>query len=224
MTYDISKKAFEYYIWASFRRKTLDKLQEKYKYLYRGIVLDIGGRDRGNFKKPKENVKKWIFADIEPKHNPDLVLDVSKMNNIENKSIDTIGVLELFEHVYNIEKGLSECHRALKEDGRIVLSVPFLSQIHGDPSDFQRWTDEKWRRELTKKGFEIEEFIIMGRFFTVLGDMYKVLIKTFPRGIKHISYLTLPFIESLVLLDRFDFVKRSVLGKFHGGYFIIAKK
>jgi SAM-dependent methyltransferase len=213
-----------YYLWASFRRKKLDKLQHKHKNVFRGIVLDIGGRDRGRFKKPKEKVDKWIFADIEKKHDPDLVLDVSNMSQVKDESIDVVNALELFEHVEKIDKGLSECYRVLKKEGKMLISVPFLYQIHGDPYDFQRWTEAKWKKELKRVGFRIEKFIIMGMFFTVLGDMLKKLIKLLPWGIKHIFYLLLPLIDCLVFLDKFNFVKKSELGNFHEGYFIILKK
>ena len=76
-------KSLKYYFWATYHRKKLDELQEKHKRVYKGIVLDIGGRDRGKFIKPKNNVKKWIFADIEKKHNPDLVLDVAVDLNLD---------------------------------------------------------------------------------------------------------------------------------------------
>jgi SAM-dependent methyltransferase len=213
-----------YYLWTSLRRKKLDKIQNKYKYLYKGVVLDIGGRDRGRFKKPKEKVDKWIFADIEEKHNPDIVLDVSNMKQLKDESIDVISAMELFEHVEEIEKGLSECYRVLKKGGEMIISVPFLYQIHGDPYDFQRWTEVKWKKELEKRGFKIEKFIIMGRFFTVLGDMLKKIIKLLPWGIKHFIYLLLPLIDCLVFLDNFNFVKKNELGNFHGGYFVILKK
>ena len=98
------KKNIQYYFWASYRRKILDELLEKNKHYYKGIVLDIGGRDRGKFKKPKDKVKKWIFADIEEKHKPDIVLDVANMKDIKDESIDIINAIELFEHVEKIEK------------------------------------------------------------------------------------------------------------------------
>ena len=151
-----------YYIWASYRRRLLDKLQKKYSNLYKGIVLDIGGRNRGGFKKPKEKVEQWIFADIEESHNPDIVLDVSCMNMVETESIDIIAAMELFEHVEKIEKGLSECYRVLKKGGFMLISVPFLHPIHADPSDFQRWTEYKWRVELERIGFKIKKIILWG--------------------------------------------------------------
>ena len=189
------------------------------------MVLDIGGRDRGRFKKPKDKVNKWIFADIEKKHNPDIVLDVADMSEIESESIDVVNAIELFEHVENIEQGLRECYRILKKGEVIILSVPFLNPIHNDPFDFQRWTEHKWKKELKKTGFRIEKFEIMGRYFTVIMDMKKALIKRFPFGIRHFFKLFYPIMDLFVELDNTKWVKNNLkLNKFHGGYFIILRK
>lgn len=218
-------KKINYYFWATYRRKILDKFLIENKHYYKGIVLDIGGRDRGKFKKAKDKVEKWIFADIEEKHKPDIILDVSDMNKIKDESIDVISVIELFEHVENPEKGLRECFRVLKKGGIMILSVPFLYPIHSDPYDFQRWTEIKWKKVLNEIGFKIEKFEIMGRYFTVLGDMEKKFIKLMPLALRWFLYLFYPLLDLLVKLDNFKFVQNhSILGRFHGGYFIILKK
>ncbi len=210
---------------SSYRRQILDKLQNKYISEYRGIVLDIGGRDRGKFKKPKNKVEKWIFADIEQKHNPDIVQDVADMQNIETESIDIVNAIEVFEHVEKINQGISECYRILKKEGKLIMSVPFLYPIHADPYDFQRWTITKWENELTKSGFKIEITEIMGRFFTVRTGMNKTLIQSLPFGIRHFGYLLFPFFRLLNKLDNTNWIKNHPkLGNYHGGYFIIAKK
>lgn len=203
----------------------MDRLLEENQFYYKGIVLDIGGRDRGKFKKPKDKVEKWIFADIEEKHNPDVVLDVCNMSKIEDESIDVINAIELFEHVEKIEQGLKECFRVLKKDEVMILSVPFLFPIHSDPYDFQRWTEEKWKRVLKTIGFDIEKFEIMGRFFTVLADMKKMFVKSMPCILRYVLYLSYPLIDLLVTLGNLNIIKNHPkFGKYHGGYFIIAKK
>ena len=219
------KNSIKYYFWVTYRRKILDKLLEKNRKYYKGIVLDIGGRDRGRFQKPKDRVEKWIFADIEEEHSPDIILNVCNMGQIQDESIDVISAIELFEHVENSEKGLRECYRVLKKDGIMILSAPFLYPIHSDPYDFQRWTEERWKRELKETGFKIEKFEIMGRYFTVLVDMEKTFIKSLPRILKWPLYLFYPLLDLAVKLDNFKFIKNHPkLGKFHGGYFIILKK
>lgn len=193
---------YSYYKWATYRRILLDQLQEKYKYLYKGVVLDIGGRDRGRFIKTKDKVEKWIFADINIEYNPDIVLDITNMTQISSSSINVINAMELFEHVEDIISGLKECYRVLKKNGVLLISTPFLYHIHADTHDFQRWTNTKWKNELTKLGFKIEKIIVMGRYFTVLGDMLKSLIKPFSKIYKYLGFLLFRILDRIVKLDK----------------------
>jgi len=220
------RENFNYYFWASYRRKMLDDLQEKYKDLYRGVVLDIGGRDRGRFKKPKNKVDKWIFADIGGKNNPDIILDVSNMKNIESESVDIVNAIELFEHVKKPKQGLKECYRVLKKKGVMILSAPFLYPIHADPCDFQRWTKTKWELELKNAGFRIQKAKVMGGFFTILMEYQKLFMKSFPKKLGNLFRLVnYPLMDLITNLDNFRLIRNNkTLSGFHGGYFIIAKK
>ncbi len=222
-------KEFNYNKWATFRRKMLDALQENYRHLYSGVVLDIGGRDRGRFKKPKNEVENWIYADINAKHKPDIVLNVSDMKQIDTKSIDVVNAIELFEHVKQIKEGLKECYRVLKNNGVLIISVPFLFPIHADPFDFQRWTSYKWRIELENIGFKIEKIIIMGLYYNHLADILKFKLRRIeinhPVLGKLLYRITSPYLTFLSKLDYKPTVRNDpVLKNFHNGYFIIAKK
>ncbi len=213
-----------YYLWSSFRRKKLDQLQEKYRGIYRGIVLDMGGRDRGKFKKPKDKVEKWIFADIEEKHHPDIVLDIADMRVIENNSIDVIAAVEVFAHVEKIDKALDECHRILKNGGEIIFSVPLMYPIINDPTDFQRWTEAKWRKELTKRGFKVETVEVVGLYFTLLAEILNLGNKSCPK-LKYLGFVFYPILSLLAKLDNTKIVqKNKTLSSFTTGYMIIAKK
>ncbi|MDO8529804.1 MAG: methyltransferase domain-containing protein [bacterium] len=215
----------KYYFGASYQRKAIDALLEQHAHYYKGVVLDIGGRGRGKFQKPKDTVERWIFADIEPKHHPDIVLDVANMGGIKNGSIDVINAIELFEHVENPEKGLLECHRVLKDGGIMIASVPFLFPVHADPYDFQRWTDKKWESELAKAGFTVQKLEIMGRYFTVMMEMAKVLTRQLPFGIHYLSMAAYPLFDLLAALDKSRYVlHNNKLANYHQGYFIICKK
>lgn len=212
-----------YYLWATYRRKSIDKYLSKYTDYYRGIVLDIGGKDRGKFVKPKANVEKWIFADIEEKNDPDIILDVSDMGKIKDETIDVINAIELFEHVESPEEGLKECYRVLKIGGHMLISVPFLFPVHGDPFDFQRWTDKKWYAILRKIGFKIIKLEKMGLFFSVLSDMLKMILRSLPI-IKYFIFLY-PILDILQRLDDTKFAKENIPFKdYVQGYFIILEK
>ncbi|MFA6197917.1 MAG: methyltransferase domain-containing protein [Patescibacteria group bacterium] len=215
----------QYYFWATYRRKLLDQIQNQYRTVYRGTVLDIGGRDRGNFVKPKNDVLKWIFADIDIKYAPDILLDVTDMPQIQTGSIDVVNAIELFEHVNNIEAGLRECSRVLKTGGNLILSAPFLFPVHADPFDYQRWTEEKWRMILRHSSFSVKRCVIMGTYFLVWGDMTRSLIKSLPFGLRHLGYLLFPFLDLITKFDSWPVVKNNnLLNSYHGGYFIVAEK
>lgn len=220
------KKNFTYSY--TYRRRVLDSLQKKYEYLYTGVVLDIGGRDSGYFIKPKEKVEKWIFADINKEYNPDIIIDVANMEQIGSNSIDVVNAIELFEHVKEINKGLKECYRVLKEDGIFILSTPLVPPIHGDPYDYQRWTYFKWRLELEKLNFKILKIIVTGKYYMNLAEMLKFKLRPKKRVTvrnRILFNLLNPFLNLLIKLDGKDSVKNNqILNNYHNGYFIIVKK
>ncbi|MFC1548344.1 methyltransferase domain-containing protein [Candidatus Omnitrophota bacterium] len=219
------KENLRYYFWATYRRKNLDVLLAKNEYHYKGVVLDVGGRDRGRFKKPKNRVEKWIFADIEEKYKPDMIVDITNMSGVETESIDVVNAIEIFEHVDDVERALSECYRVIKKNGTLMLSAPFLYPVHADPFDYERWTNDKWEKALIRAGFTIEKIEIMGRFFTVLADMNKTFVRSMPRPLKKALYFSYPILDLLTKLDDLRSVKNHpTFGRFHQGYFIVAKK
>lgn len=225
MLSNLTVNKITHYFLDSYRRKAIDDLLIENRDIFQGVVLDIGGRDRGIFLKPKNIVKKWIFADIEKKHNPDVVLDVANMKKIQSGAIDIILATELFEHVEKIDSGLKECYRVLQKNGKMIISVPFMFPVHADPFDFQRWTETKWRKVLKMIGFSVDFFCVTGLFFTVLGNMFKQLLTKLPFGIRHLLYFFLPILDLIVAIDRTNFVKNNnTLNKYHDGYFMILSK
>ncbi len=180
-----------------------------------------------SFPRPAKShlaIEKWIFADIEESYNPDILLDICNMSKIESASVDVINATEIFEHVDDPQKGLEECYRVLKKDGTMILSAPFLFPIHADPYDYQRWTEYKWKQELKNCNFKIEKFELMGRFFTVMADMMKTLIKQLPFVIRIFLKLFYPVIDLTTKLDNRKINSASALKQYTTGYFIIARK
>ena len=212
------------YLVRSNRRVRLDGLLAAHASVYVGTVLDIGSRRRGRFHR-EPTYRAWFLADIIEDLRPDVVLDVSVLP-LRSCSVDSIKATELFEHVARPEAGLRECHRVLRGGGVMVLSVPFLFRIHADPFDFQRWTIMKWRQILDECGFEIVVEEITGTFFTVIGDMLKVLLRSLPKPLAAPLVASLfPVITLTARLDDTPMVRSShLLSNFHSGYFFIVRK
>ena len=76
--------------------------------------------------------------------------------------------------------------------------------------------------EITKL---VKEVVIMGYFFTVLGDMIKTFVSTLPRKLKVIKYFVVPITSCVVVIDNTKWLRNHwSLSKYHGGYLIIVQK
>jgi SAM-dependent methyltransferase len=78
-------------------------------------------------------------VDIDPAMEPDVVADVCQLD-FASDSIDAILMLEVLEHVRTPWLALAEIHRVLKPGGSLVLSAPFVFEIHEAPHDYYRFT------------------------------------------------------------------------------------
>ncbi|MFC2044655.1 class I SAM-dependent methyltransferase [Chloroflexota bacterium] len=205
---------------SSYRRILLDFDLEMSKSYMTGIVLDIGGgRRRGSFKPPVD--ASWVILDIYESLYPHIL---GNAHNIPIKSnlIDCVKCTDLLEHVEYPRKVLKEVSRVLKPSGVLILSVPFNYPIHGDPYDFQRFTDEKLRRIL-KDDFQILTLKRQGLYFTVLADTIKSALLNSRSSMKRLFYPFLPVLDLLVRIDNRSSVKNSkFMNSFTTGFFVIA--
>ena len=154
------------------RRYYLDNLLNQQDFS--GEILDIGGKKenkRGNFDPNKfTNVKSWEYLNIDPTTKPDYLMDLSDLGSIKKK-FDFVLICEVFEHIENPEQLIIDANKLLKENGRLIISMPFLYPNHADPNDYQRWTKDKFHLELKKSNLLLNDIISMGGLFSVIHDM-----------------------------------------------------
>ena len=118
-----------------------------------GKTIDIGGGETSsyrNFLNQCDYESLNINNIREPTYivNPD-----TKTYPINSNTYDYCLCLNLLEHVYDWSIILSESFRILKQDGKILVMVPFFYPIHPDPDDYIRPTSSFLRNALHKYGF-----------------------------------------------------------------------
>ena len=94
----------------SFRRFYLDLLLEENKQVFKGRVLDVGGKKdnrRGDFIPPYERVDEWLFLNNDKQSNPDILTDLPDIP-LEDNSVDVVLCTEVIEYIYDYKKLLSE--------------------------------------------------------------------------------------------------------------------
>lgn len=173
----------------TFRRKLLD--QHLSNICFRGKVLDIGGkkeRRRGSFIPPVQKTDCWHYVNLDPATNPDYLCDAAKLPMAAGQ-YDIVLLCEVLEHVPAPELVIAEAYRVLADRGRLFISMPFLSGLHADPEDYQRWTGAQLGRVLRKIGFGSAEIIPMGGPFSVVYDMLYPIRNMF----------SIPFVMKIIL-------------------------
>ncbi len=140
-------------------------------------LLDLGGtkmEKRGNFDLSTYALT-VTYANLGLEKAPDVQADAALLP-FAGQSFDIVICAELLEHVPNPAPVLAQAWHVLKPGGRLLISVPFLYRIHGDPYDYGRYTDHYWQEQLTNAGFTALVIERQGLFFSVLLDMSKQFV------------------------------------------------
>jgi len=191
-------------------------------------VLDLGGnkvRKRGQFDIEKYNLN-VTYANLFTGKQPDVQADATHLPFDDNQ-FDAVICAELLEHVFSPQTALREAYRVLGLRGVLLISVPFLYPIHGDPYDFGRYTDHYWLSVLEEIGFE--EIIIerQGLFYSVLANFFKLYAnRIYHRPIRNLASFPLALFQRWALKREQNPSVQShpFLNSFTTGFGIVAHK
>jgi SAM-dependent methyltransferase len=194
-------------------------------------VLDLGGnklKKRGQFDIEQYGLR-VTYVNLTTAKRPDVQSDAAFLPFVDN-SFDVVICSELLEHVQDPSLILSEAHRVLGKDGKLLVCVPFLYQIHGDPYDFGRYTDYYWINQLQNTGFDGIQIEKQGLYWSVMVDMLRAwLYELQARKKLRFRILILKFMSwaksQAIKFDRLPAHQADPFwGSFTTGFGIVAKK
>jgi SAM-dependent methyltransferase len=140
-----------------FSRENLNELLEREIEAFearsgekRVLNVGAGGPLAGRIARLRES--RVVNVDLDPACSPEVVADVCDLRCFADQSFDAVFLMEVLEHVPTPDLAISEIHRVLTPGGQLVLSTPFLFEIHEGPHDFYRFTEHGLRHLL--RGFD----------------------------------------------------------------------
>jgi SAM-dependent methyltransferase len=84
-------------------------------------------------------------------------------------SFDWIIGIEVLEHVSDLDAAMTEIQRCLSDEGKFLLSMPFMYHIHGDPADYRRLTPSGIIASLPAT-LHVETLISFGTALNIIFD------------------------------------------------------
>ncbi len=100
------------------------------------------------------------FTDLITESEDIIKMDLEKTIPIDSNSQDFLILSNVLEHLYDHNNCVSESFRVLEEKGVLIGSVPFLKEVHPDPNDYFRYTNQGLERIFLKAGFKKENIKI----------------------------------------------------------------
>jgi SAM-dependent methyltransferase len=136
------------------RKGLFDAIMSK-KYRMRGRVLDIGC-GRMPYKR-FFTFNKYIGIEVGPfkKNSGVNVYFDGKFLPFKSETFDSVISTQVFEHVFEPDRYLGELYRILKNDGVVLLTVPFVWDEHEQPTDYARYSSFGIKHLLSNHGFKI---------------------------------------------------------------------
>jgi SAM-dependent methyltransferase len=127
-----------------------------------GRVLEIG--DRGYTRKFGGNrvTRSDVLHAVPGNKQANLVGDLTTGENIPQDAFNCLILTQLFNVVYDVEAAITNCYRALKNNGVLLATFPGITQI--SRYDMDRWGDY-WRFTSLSARRLFEEVFSAGHFF-----------------------------------------------------------
>jgi SAM-dependent methyltransferase len=150
----------------------------------------------------------------------DMEVDLSEKLPFNDSSIDTILLTDVLEHLSNPQLLLSESERILRQNGHILIFVPFLYWLHEQPHDYFRYTEHALANLIESSGLIGVEIYPYGGGSDVLIDMGDKIFKDYKLLLAAHKF----WWKVLKLTGFAQKIRIAKMQKFPLGYVAVAKK
>jgi len=208
--------------------KVISYVSKKY---FTGNLLDIGcGKMPYKAMILEEaKIKKYTGVDIENdiyqnQIKPDYFWKGKKLP-FQNNEYECAMLIEVLEHVPEPIQVLKEAVRVLKNEGILLITVPFLWTLHDVPNDEYRYTPFALKRMLQETDFEVLELECFGGWHASLASFLALYARRALKGKKKIfaTKFLKPIIKYLYKKDEKSNKKNFKEGQMITGLWCVAK-
>lgn len=118
-------------------------------------VVDFGAGSapyRACFERPEVS---YLICDLDA--GSEVRIDPGQPVPLPDHCAELVLSFQVLEHVWDLDWYLSEARRLMAPHGALILSTHGTWLYHPHPTDFRRWTRDGLIKELTSRGFVVQE-------------------------------------------------------------------
>jgi SAM-dependent methyltransferase len=101
----------------------------------------------------------------------DVIIEPGSPLPFADATFQTILCTQVLEHVDDPHLLISEAARLLRPEGKMILTVPFIWELHERPHDFLRFSEYWLSKYLSEAGFELELLERQGGDLATVGQL-----------------------------------------------------
>jgi SAM-dependent methyltransferase len=154
------------YLFRPNRHLLKQKIKEVSHHI-RGKTIDVGAGEIDRYGSYFATTE-YVRMEPVPRNDIDIVGSIYKIPFPDN-SFDSVVCTQVFEHLAYPVKAVEEIKRVLKKGGCALITVPQMSALHEEPSDFFRYT--KYGLESLFADFELMEMKRLGNYYATLAEL-----------------------------------------------------
>lgn len=155
------------------------------------------------------DIKNEIYQD---KLQPDYFWD-GKTLPFDSESFDCAIMIEVLEHVPYPQEVLIELARVLNSGSHVLITVPFLWNLHDAPNDEFRYTPFSLERMAITAGFSVTSMEGLGGWHASLATIMSAFVRRAPLANRKraiLSWLALPVVKYLFKADKFNYKPQNL--------------
>lgn len=150
----------------------------------KGKLLDLGCGHVPLYNAYKNFIEDNICIDWDNSYNKNIYLDYSADLNLKlplnDNDFDTIILSDVLEHIKNPFSLWEEMNRVLKQDGTLLMNVPFYYALHEEPYDYFRYTKHSLKSMAEDNGFHVLYLEPIGGIPEILADIISKSLSQIP--------------------------------------------
>lgn len=172
------------------RRGLYEFLDVEYSTIAAGsrvLAIGAGGEVNSLLGQHAKNIGfDTVSFDIDEKRAPDIQGDICTYEFAEG-AYDAIVMSEVLEHVHSPHLAIGNIQRALKQNGKLILTTPFMLPIHEAPYDYYRYT--RYGLAFLLRDFGDVRILERNSYFEAIDVLYARLLQSKASGPRWIAYL-----------------------------------